>query len=68
MWSDPYAPPAANRDLAEALCLSEARVKARLGSLFVRFEVGGLPQNRKRAELAARAVRMGVVRPVVHPP
>ena len=43
-------------------------MKARLGTLFVRFEVAGLPQNRKRAELAARAVRTGVVRPLARVP
>lgn len=64
LWGDPYAPPASNREIAAALCLSEARVKARLGSLFVRFGVAGLPQNQKRGALAASAVRAGLVRPL----
>ena len=64
LWGDPYAPPASNREIADALCLSEARVKARLGSLFVRFGVADLPQNQKRGALAAAAVRAGLVRPL----
>jgi Inner membrane component of T3SS, cytoplasmic domain len=61
---DSYAAPASNRDIAAALGVSEARVKARLGALFVRFQLDSLPQNQKRAALAAQALRLGVVRPL----
>ena len=36
-------------------------VKHRLGELYDRFGVEGLPQNEKRAALAAAAIRAGVV-------
>src|SRR4051794_1187944 len=62
LWTDSYAAPAGNRAIAETLCVSEARVKARLGSLFVRFGLDDLPQNQKRAALAAQALRLGAVR------
>jgi pSer/pThr/pTyr-binding forkhead associated (FHA) protein len=58
---DPFAGPASNREIAEALFLSIDTVKSHLQVLFERFGVGTLPQNRKRAELARRAIESGAV-------
>lgn len=57
----PYAAPATNADIAAELHLSVAAVKARLHSLFERFGLDHLPQNQKRAALAADAMRAGLV-------
>jgi pSer/pThr/pTyr-binding forkhead associated (FHA) protein len=51
-----YAPPASNRQIAEELVLSVETVKGTLSALFERFGVAHLPQNQKRAALAARAL------------
>jgi pSer/pThr/pTyr-binding forkhead associated (FHA) protein len=58
---DPFAGPASNREIAGALYLSVDTVKSHLQVLFDRFGVGELPQNRKRAELARRAIESGAV-------
>jgi pSer/pThr/pTyr-binding forkhead associated (FHA) protein len=58
---DPFAGPASNREIAAALFLSVDTVKSHLQVLFDRFGVGELPQNRKRAELARRAIESGAV-------
>jgi FHA domain len=55
--------PATNRQIADELCLSVPSVKRRLGVLFERFGLDGLPQNEKRTSLAAEALRSGVVAP-----
>jgi FHA domain-containing protein len=57
------ATPATNRQIAEELFLSVDAVKAHLRVLFDRFGVGDLPQNEKRARLAAHAMLDGVVKP-----
>lgn len=59
----PYAAPASNAEIAAQLHLSVAAVKSRLGSLFERFGLDQLPQNQKRATLAADALRAGIVMP-----
>jgi hypothetical protein len=56
-----YAPPATNREIAEALVLSVDAVKAHLRVLFQRFGLEELPQNRKRARLAGLALVGGLV-------
>jgi pSer/pThr/pTyr-binding forkhead associated (FHA) protein len=56
-----YAAPATNREIAAELCLSVDAVKAHLRVLFDRFGLEGLPQNQKRARLAAAALVNGVV-------
>jgi len=56
-----FASPASNREIAEEVFLSIDAVKANLRSLFERFDVGDLPQNRKRVRLAELAMRSGVV-------
>jgi hypothetical protein len=67
VFRDSYAAPASNREIATALAVSEPRVKARMGTLFVRFGLEDLPQNQKRAALASCAIRLGVVRPLSRP-
>ena len=52
---------AGNRAIAEALVVGVDGVKHRLGELYDRFGVDQLPQNEKRAALAAAAIRAGVV-------
>ena len=63
LLESPYAAPATNADIAAELHVSVATVKSRLGSLFERFGLGALPQNSKRAALAADALRAGLVPP-----
>jgi pSer/pThr/pTyr-binding forkhead associated (FHA) protein len=58
-----FAAPATNKQIAEEVFLSVDAVKANLRALFEKFEVGDLPQNRKRIRLAELAVRSGVVSP-----
>jgi pSer/pThr/pTyr-binding forkhead associated (FHA) protein len=58
-----YAAPASNRDIAAALFLSVDTVKSTLGRLFELFGLEALPQNQKRAALAAEALARGIVRP-----
>ena len=57
------APPATNQEIADAVHLSVEGVKGQLRTLADRFGIGDLPQNRKRLELAARALGMGLGAP-----
>ena len=57
-----YAAPASNRQIADELFLSVETVKSTLGRLFELFGLEALPQNQKRAALAAEALERGVVR------
>jgi hypothetical protein len=57
----PAAVPASNREIADELSLSISGVKSHIRALFERLGVGELPQNRKRAELARRAIAGGLV-------
>jgi pSer/pThr/pTyr-binding forkhead associated (FHA) protein len=50
-----------NREIADELTLSVEAVRSHMKTLFKLFEVPDLPQNRKRAELARRALASGVV-------
>lgn len=61
LLSDPFAGPASNREIADALYLSVDTVKSHLHVLFDRFGIGDVPQNRKRAELARRAIERGAI-------
>jgi FHA domain len=56
-----FAPPATNRDIADAVHLSVDAVKAHLRVLFERFGLEELPQNQKRGRLAAIALVSGLV-------
>jgi pSer/pThr/pTyr-binding forkhead associated (FHA) protein len=58
-----YAAPASNRDIAQELVLSVETVKSTLGRLFELFGLEALPQNQKRAALAAEALERGLIRP-----
>src|SRR6476661_8193311 len=57
-----YATPATNRDIAAEVHLSVDAVKAHLRAIFERFGLDDLPQNQKRARLAATALVNGVVK------
>lgn len=56
-------PPATNREIADELVLSSEGIKTHMRSLFRRFAVGDLPQNRKRARLVQLAIDSGIVGP-----
>lgn len=58
-----FATPATNGAIAAELCLSVDAVKAHLRVLFDRFGLADLPQNEKRATLAATALVNGIVAP-----
>ena len=58
-----FDPPATNRDIAEELHLSVDAVKGHLRVLFERFGLEELPQNQKRARLAASVLVNGIVAP-----
>lgn len=55
--------PPSNSELGKSLDVSTEAVRSQLKLLFKLFEVPDLPQNRKRAELARRALASGVVLP-----
>lgn len=55
------AVPATNGEIAATLHLSVPGVKSHVRSLFAKLGVDDLPQNRKRAELARRALDLGLV-------
>jgi predicted component of type VI protein secretion system len=57
-----YATPATNREIAEEVHLSVDAVKAHLRLVFERLGLDDLPQNQKRARLAALALVNGLVR------
>jgi len=57
------ATPATNRQIADEIYLSVDAVKAHLRVLFDRFGVGELPQNEKRARLAAEVLLDGILQP-----
>jgi hypothetical protein len=56
-----FATPLTNREIAEEVSLSVDAVKAHLRTLFERFGLEALPQNQKRARLAATALLQGIV-------
>jgi pSer/pThr/pTyr-binding forkhead associated (FHA) protein len=55
--------PATNAQIAGEVFLSVDAVKAHMRLLFDRFGLGDLPQNEKRAQLAATALRSGLLSP-----
>jgi pSer/pThr/pTyr-binding forkhead associated (FHA) protein len=57
-----YAAPASNREIADEVHLSVDSVKAHLRVIFDRLGLTELPQNQKRARLAALALVNGLVR------
>jgi DNA-binding NarL/FixJ family response regulator len=58
-----FATPASNREIADEVCLSVDAVKAHLRLLFSKFELGELPQNQKRASLAASCLVNEILKP-----
>ena len=56
-----YATPATNQQIADELVVTVDAVKSNLRPLFAAFGVDDLPQNQKRASLAMKALRSGVV-------
>lgn len=58
-----FATPATNRQVADEVFLSVDAVKAHLRVLFERFGLGELPQNEKRARLAATVLATGALSP-----
>ncbi|MFD1814214.1 FHA domain-containing protein [Rhodococcus gannanensis] len=56
-----FANPASNQQIADELFLTVDTVKTHLRTLFGKFGVEDLPQNRKRVALAERALQLGVV-------
>ena len=56
-----FASPPSNRELAAALQLSVETVKFHLHALFAHFGLDDMPQHRKRATLARRALEQGIV-------
>jgi pSer/pThr/pTyr-binding forkhead associated (FHA) protein len=56
-----FATPLTNREIADEVSLSVDAVKAHLRTLFERFGLEDLPQNQKRARLAATALLQGIV-------
>ena len=57
-----FAIPATNREIADKVFLSVDAVKAHLRVLFERFALQDLPQNQKRASLAATVLLQGIVK------
>ena len=60
LLDDALAGTPSNREIAESLFGSVETVKSHLRVLFERFELDGVPQNRKRAELVRRAIQRGL--------
>lgn len=58
-----HATPASNKEIADELVLSVEAVKTHLRTLFQRFGIEDLPQNRKRARLVELAFERGAVVP-----
>jgi pSer/pThr/pTyr-binding forkhead associated (FHA) protein len=58
-----FATPATNKQIADEVFLSIDAVKAHLRILFERFGLSALPQNEKRAKLAAAALVDGILKP-----
>jgi pSer/pThr/pTyr-binding forkhead associated (FHA) protein len=61
--SSAFATPATNKQIAEEVFLSVDAVKAHLRVLFERFGLDELPQNEKRARLAATVLAAGILAP-----
>ena len=56
-----FALPASDPAIAEELFLSADAVRAHLRALFVAFDVQDVPQGQRRAALAVRAIKLGIV-------
>lgn len=58
-----HAVPATNQEIADELVVSVPAVKIVLRALFDKFDIEGLPQNRKRSRLVELAFELGVITP-----
>lgn len=58
-----YATPATNQEIADEVFLSTVAVKTHLRTLYAKFQLSELPQNRKRAALAEAVLRSGAIGP-----
>ena len=58
---DAFATPSTNQEIADQLFLTVDAVKVHLRALFDKFEVAGLPQNKKRLALVSRALQSGLI-------
>jgi len=58
-----FAVPASNRQIADELVLGVETVKTHMRAMFDAFELGDIPQHRKRAALAQQALESGLVAP-----
>ena len=59
--ADPFAGAPSNREIADELYVSVETVKSHMRALFERYGVEDMPQNRKRSELARRALARGAI-------
>lgn len=59
--SPAYGVPATNKQIADELYLSVDAVKTHMKALFAKFDVGDLPQNRKRLRVVELAFKAGIV-------
>ena len=57
----PFLTPATNKEIAAELGISVDAVKHHLRALFALFDIDHVPQNRKRAQLVAKALVAGAV-------
>ncbi len=57
----PYATPATNQEIADEVFLSTVAVKTHLRTMYAKYSLSELPQNRKRAALAEAALRSGAI-------
>lgn len=57
------AAPATNQEISDELYITVSAVKSHLRTLFEKFDLDELPQNRKRVALAEHALREGIVLP-----
>lgn len=63
LTGQPTLIPATNKEIAAQVHLSVEAVKGCLRVLSTKFGIGNLPQNEKRASLAAEAIKRGAVAP-----
>ncbi len=60
---DSFTTPATNQQIADEVFLGVDAVKMHLRTLYGKFELGGLPQNEKRARLAQCVLEFGLISP-----
>jgi FHA domain-containing protein len=58
---DSFSTPPTNQEIADELVVTVDAVKVHLRALFDKFDVAGLPQNKKRLALVSRALQSGLI-------